>query len=110
MPGAFGRDKGIEEKAFTDRLIHPEAALTLKAHEQFVYASTTGTAFTITMPRPEACAGKVVAIFMVARSSTDDITIAGEGFTDVVLNAAAEHAIFISIGKDWIEFPTTGHS
>lgn len=109
MPGTHARDRSVEQVPFTKRLIHPEAALTLKDFEQFVYASTTGAAFSITVPRPEQVAGRIIAIFMVARSSSDDITVVTEGLSDIVLNAAGEYTILMSIGKDYVEI-ASNHS
>jgi len=87
--------------------LFPEATVTLSVEQQVVRASTTGDAFTITLPDVAESAGRIYTIYMVARSDTDDITIEDNGddssLTDITLDAAAEYSILYSDGYEWFE-------
>lgn len=97
----------------SDLFTHLTAAATLTPADLFNYASTvSGTgAFTLTLPPPELMPGVEICIFMVARNSTDDITVtagslfnrATGSFADIVLNLANEFTVVKSIGKNWVE-------
>ncbi len=95
----------VGQEPLTDRISRPSADYTVPTNIFAVYASTTssGSAFTITLGPPEANAGQVKAIFMEARDGTKNITVSGEGFTDIVLDAANEYTILYSTGLDWLE-------
>lgn len=85
--------------------IFPTNTITLKEFERHVKASTVSAngAFTITLAPPEETAGSHIFIEMVARNSTDDITITGgdEG-GNVVLNAAGENVLLYSTGSEYL--------
>ena len=87
------------------KAIFPEAAVSLGVNDQVVRASTTGTAFTITLPNVVEAKGRIYTIYMVARSATDDITIqdlgADTGLSDITLNAADERVALYSDGYHW---------
>ncbi len=78
---------------------------TVPARIRVVHALTNSAnnAYTITLGPPEVEAGLHKTIFMTSRNSTDDITVAGEGFSNITLNAAAEYTLLYSDGKDWME-------
>lgn len=78
---------------------------TVPSYIRRVEAKTTSAnnAFTITVAPPGQCIGQHVTVYMTARNSTDDITVAGEGFSDITLDLAAEFTLLYSDGEDWIE-------
>lgn len=59
--------------------------------------------FTITLQPPSVCAGCIVTIYMTSRNASDDITVSGEGFSDITLDAADEFTVLYSDGVDWHE-------
>lgn len=105
MAQDFRKGKQAADVPFTDKFLYPSAAVTLKVQNRYVYPSTTsaGSAFTITLAPPELLPGEIVTFEMVARDSTKDITLSGEGFDDIVLNLAGETVVLLSRGKDYIE-------
>lgn len=110
---------GVQHKPKHDHLIQrdkaaifPEAAVTLTIADQVVRGSTTGSAFTITMPPVAEAKGLIFVIFMVSRSASDDITIADNNGDsdggdleagDITLNADDEYSVLYSDGYAWYE-------
>lgn len=85
------------------------AATTLEVYQTTVRAATTssGSAFTITLPPVSKAKGLTYAIFMTARDTTKDITVSDAGdsrsWTNIVLNAANEYTVLESDGEKWYE-------
>lgn len=104
MPGPLGRLMSNLAVPLTDLIQRDtEAAETISDSVRTVEAATTGTAFTLTMGPPEVEPFLTKMIFMTARSATDDITVSGQGFTDIVLNLANEFTLLYSDGERWVE-------
>lgn len=95
-------DHGRQDKAFVQGI---DNTYTVPAYVSRVEALTTAAnnAFTVTLPRPEEVPGKIIEIFMTARNATDDITVTGIGFSNIVLNAANEYTRLHSDGIKWSE-------
>lgn len=108
MSSALSDLTGVAERK---GYIFPTNTITLEEFEVTVKASTVSAnnAFTITLAPPEAMAGKMVHIEMVARNSTDDITITGgdEG-GDIVLNAAGENVLLYCTGSEYLAIYADG--
>ena len=93
--------------AYANRVVYKTAAYTVENHVRVVKASTvSGTgAFTITVPAPgDYPEWTPLEIYMEARNATDDITVSGQGLTNIVLNAADEYTVLVNDGVDkWFE-------
>ena len=95
--------------------VYPEAAFSMTVQQTRVYGSTTsaGGAFTITLPSVAGARGQAYIIYMVARNSTDDITLEDNsndaGFSNITLNAADEYSLVLSDGRKWFEI-ASNHS
>lgn len=90
----------------TDRVVYDKSsAYTVPAYIRAVDAKTVSAtgAFTITLGPPEVVAGLDVLVYMTARNGTDNITVTGEGFSDITLDAANEWTLLKSTGKRWLE-------
>ena len=87
--------------------LFPDDTVTLTIADRVVRASTVSAngAFTITLPSVKEAAGLIFTIYMVARNSTDDITIADNnddsGLSDITLNLAADQVVLYSDGYLW---------
>lgn len=86
-----------------DRSIVNTATIPARIRRVEALTNSTNGAFTITLGPPSAETGLHKTIFMTSRNSSDDITIAGEGFSDITLNLADEYALLYSDGVDWME-------
>jgi len=105
MPGPHAKRRESGQVPYSAHVIHPEEDITLKAYETCVYATTTasGTAFTVTLPKPDTVIGQSFLVYMVARNSTKDITVVYEGGSDITLDLADEYTVLQSFGKEYIE-------
>lgn len=65
--------------------------------------NATNNNYTITLGPPGPEIGLHKTIFMTSRNGTDDIIVAGEGFSNITLNLANEFTVLYSDGVDWIE-------
>lgn len=108
MSLAMSNVTGVAERK---GLIFVTNTATLTEVHQHVRASTVSAnnAFTITLAPAEDMTGKFVYIYMVARNSSDDITITGanEG-ADIVLNAVGENVLLFSTGVEYIAIYADG--
>lgn len=95
-------DSGRQDLQFVQA---QSSTYTVPAYVRLVEALTTasGSAFTITLSRPEECPGQTVKVYMTARNSTKDITVSGIGFSNITLDAADEYTLLHSDGKRWSE-------
>ena len=98
-----------------NKATYPEATVSLGVYDQVVRASTVsggGGAFTITLPSVVEAKGKFYSLYMVARNSTEDITIADKaddsGLSDITLNLAADQVLLYSDGFIWHTVASSG--
>lgn len=82
-----------------------EDTVTLEPYQLNVRARTVSAngAFTLTVPKAERCEGSLLIIYMTARNSTDDITVAGINGGNITLNLAGDYVIALSVGDKWLE-------
>ena len=97
------------------KVLYPEATVSLTVNDQVVRASTVsggGGAFTITLPSVAEAKGRIYSLYMVARNSTEDITIQDlgddAGFSDVTFNLAADQVTLYSDGFQWLTIASAG--
>lgn len=110
MPGSFKQFAQTGNIPLTDQIVRDIiAAYTVPSRLRTVEAKTSGAAFTITLGPPEVEPFLTKMIFMTARSATDDITVSGQGFSNIVLNAANEFTLLFSDGERWVEI-ASNHS
>lgn len=97
----------LDQISERDKISYVTDEVRLAPNVRSVQASTvSGTgAFTIYMPAPgEAPLGIPITIYMVARNSTDDITInLSGGGSDITLDLAAEYTVLMSDGLRYYE-------
>ena len=93
--------------AYATRVTYKTSAYTVENHIRVVKASTvSGTgAFTITLPAPgDFPEWTPLEIYMEARNATDNITISGQGISNITLAAADEYSVLVNDGVDkWFE-------
>lgn len=68
-----------------------------------INCDTTSNAIAVTLPDPSLFAGRAVTVFLKTDPSTNDVTINGEGLSEITLDAANEYSILWSDGQDWFE-------
>jgi len=108
------KDTGYSLKDVKDKVNHAADTLAMTIQDQVVRASTvSGTgAFTITLPSVTEAKGLIFSLYMVARNSTDDITIQDKdddsGLSDITFNLAADQVLLYSDGFIWHTLASSG--
>jgi len=107
--GAEKQQSRLHGDQVDQKIIFPEAAVSLTHNNLVVRASTTsgGSAFTITLAPVAEMVGKVVSIYMVARDAAKDITVSDKvndaSRADITLDAADEYTLLYCDGYEYHE-------
>jgi len=99
-----GKDVAMQRQV-VERALITTAAASLTINNLVVHAYAGSVAYALTLPNVAAARGKTVTIYGVDDLSIYNVTIQDNneslGWTDIVLNAAAEAVIMYSDGIRW---------
>jgi hypothetical protein len=107
--GAESKQGRLHSDQVIGKVTYLTAAASLKPYQQVVRVSTTssGSAFTVTLPSAVECRGKIFSIRMTARDGSKNVTIqdlANDGsLSDITLDAANEYTILYCDGFNFYE-------
>lgn len=84
------------------------AAYTTKPYELRVTADTSGGAFTITLCPPAQAPGVMQVIYLT--TAGNNLTVSGQGMSNVTLDLAGESVACYSDGVEWHDMEAAGYS
>lgn len=115
-----GKQSRFASDQVINKVLYPDDTVSLGVNDQVVRASTVSAnnAFTITLPGIVEAAGRFYSLFMVARNSSDDITIQDKaddtqvngsgGLADITFNLALDRVLLYSDGFVWHTVTSAG--
>lgn len=99
--------KGLNEQLKT--ITNSDTPYAVPRNSVRIGCDTTGGAITVNLPPPEEMVGRSIAVYLDTDGGTD-ITIVGEGFSDITLNTVDDYVIMWSSGKDWHDLAADGNT
>lgn len=82
-------------------ITNSDTPYTPPAYVKRVGCDSTDGVITVNMRSPEEMAGRIISVYVDTFSS--NVTVSGEGFSNITLDAADEFTLLYSDGKDWHE-------
>lgn len=100
----FQKQAEIQSEPLTDKLksiTNSDTPYLALVSDIRVGCDSTDGVITVNMPTPEEGAGLTIEVYV--DTFVSNVTVAGEGFGDITLDAVDEFTTLWSSGKDWHE-------
>ncbi len=97
----FQKQAEVQQEPLTDKLksiTNSDTPYRALAGDIRVGCDSTDGVITVNMPSPEEMAGLTICVYVDTYAS--DVTVSGEGFSDITLDAVDEFTALWSSGKD----------